>query len=180
MIRQASKFTVALLYVIFSFLFFTRHIDGLTHEETKQKVEAAVKVTDKILDTMFERWKIREYPAFLSSVEMTETSWEVLRVKLQVKILKSLTAGGKKLSDGSTNKFVVSFLGSSVTAGHDSLFNQSFSELTRGFMKPAFDAIDIELEVINGAMGNNPCLPYDVCVKTFAGLEADIIHWEQV
>ena len=174
MIRRASKLSVALLYVIFCFLFFTRHIDGLTHEETKQKVEAAVKVTDKILDTMFERWKIREYPAFLSSVEMTETSWEVLRVKLQVKILKSLTAGG------STSKFVVSFLGSSVTAGHDSPFNQSFSELTRGFMKPAFDAIGIELEVINGAMGNNPCLPYDVCVKTFAGLEADIIHWEQV
>ena len=180
MIRLASKFTAAVFSVILCILILTTHINGFTHEESKQKLEATIQVTDKILDTMFERWKIREYPAFLSSVEMSDTSWEVLRVKLQVKILKSLTAGGKKQSDGTTNKFVVSFLGSSVTAGHDSLFNQSFSELTRGFMKPAFDAMDVELEVINGAMGNNPCLPYDVCVKTFAGLEADIIHWEQV
>lgn len=29
-------------------------------------------------------------------------------------------------------------------------------------------------------MGNNPCIPYDVCVKAFAGNEADIVHWEQV
>lgn len=29
------------------------------------------------------------------------------------------------------------------------------------------------------AHGNNPCLPYDLCVKTFAGSDADIIHWEQ-
>merc|ERR1711871_52676 len=31
----------------------------------------------------------------------------------------------------------------------------------------------------NAAMGNNPCMPYDVCVKTFAGMDSDIVHWEQ-
>ena len=28
-------------------------------------------------------------------------------------------------------------------------------------------------------VGNNPCTPYDMCVKYFAGLDADIVHWEQ-
>eukprot|EP00596_Hydrurales_sp_CCMP1899_P007177 CAMPEP_0119044184 /NCGR_PEP_ID=MMETSP1177-20130426/29321_1 /TAXON_ID=2985 /ORGANISM="Ochromonas sp, Strain CCMP1899" /LENGTH=376 /DNA_ID=CAMNT_0007013835 /DNA_START=275 /DNA_END=1402 /DNA_ORIENTATION=+ len=83
------------------------------------------------------------------------------------------------LGDNATPKFVISFLGSSVTAGHDSKFNVSFSELTRENMMPAFDKAGIKLEVINGAMGNNPCLPYDVCVKAFAGVEPDMVMWEQ-
>lgn len=46
-------------------------------------------------------------------------------------------------------------------------------------MKPAFDAMGIELDSRNVALGNNPCTPYDVCVKYFAGTDADVIHWEQ-
>lgn len=180
MIQLSSKTMFALHSLLIYLLFFTEHINGLTNEESKKKVETTLGATQKILDSMFERWKIREYPSFLNSVEMSETSWEILKLKFQRKILKALSDGGKKGSDGKVNKFVVSFLGSSVTAGHDSQFSKAFSEVTRGIMKPAFDAIDVELEVINGAMGNNPCMPYDVCVKTFAGSEADIIHWEQV
>ncbi len=46
-------------------------------------------------------------------------------------------------------------------------------------MKPAFAAMGIDLDSRNVALGNNPCTPYDVCVKYFAGLDADIVHWEQ-
>jgi hypothetical protein len=28
-------------------------------------------------------------------------------------------------------------------------------------------------------LGNNPCLPYDLCVKEYSGLDADVVHWEQ-
>ena len=31
----------------------------------------------------------------------------------------------------------------------------------------------------NVAHGNNPCMPYDPCVGTIAGFDADIVHWEQ-
>ena len=81
----------------------------------------------------------------------------------------------------STNnvKFVLSFMGSSVTAGHDSLFNQSFPILTKSLMAPAFAAVGLELISRNAAIGNNPCLPYDACVRTFAGTDADIVTWEQ-
>ena len=28
-------------------------------------------------------------------------------------------------------------------------------------------------------MGNNPCMPYDMCVRTYTGNDSDIVHWEQ-
>ena len=46
-------------------------------------------------------------------------------------------------------------------------------------MQPAFEALGIELDSRNVALGNNPCTPYDACVKFFVGEDADIVHWEQ-
>ena len=68
---------------------------------------------------------------------------------------------------------------SSVTAGHDSLFNASFPVIVGELMRPALSLLDVELDSRNVALGNNPCTPYDVCVKYFAGLDADVVHWEQ-
>ena len=167
--------------IVIAFLVSTVPVDCLVPGEVKSKLESAIAATDKVLNTLYERWQVNDFPNFLRSVEMSETSWEVLKVKFQSKILFGVHSGvavNAPITD--KNKFVVSFLGSSVTAGHDTDFNITTSELTRYFMKPAFDAAGIQLEVNNGAMGNNPCLPYDVCVKTFAGPEADIIQWEEV
>lgn len=68
---------------------------------------------------------------------------------------------------------------SSVTAGHDSFFNDSTPVVLGTMMKTSFQAMDIDFESRNVALGNNPCVPYDVCIKYFAGLDADIVHWEQ-
>ena len=46
-------------------------------------------------------------------------------------------------------------------------------------MKTSLEALSINLDSRNVALGNNPCTPYDVCVKYFGGLDADIVHWEQ-
>ncbi len=46
-------------------------------------------------------------------------------------------------------------------------------------MKSAFADSDVDFESRNVALGNNPCMPYDICVKVFAGLDADLVHWEQ-
>ena len=70
-------------------------------------------------------------------------------------------------------------LNSSVTAGHDSLFNASTPVQTGLIMQPVLAKLDVELDSRNVALGNNPCTPYDVCVKYFAGLDADVVHWEQ-
>ena len=147
-------------------------------KDIKEKLKAALQVTERSMDQLFARWQVKEYPNFLRAATMTHISYEVLKTKYQVKILKALAAVSDK--EKAANKMVISFLGSSVTAGHDTQFNITTSELTRDLMKPAFDSLGINFQVINGALGNNPCLPYDICVKAFAGLEADIIQWEQV
>ena len=46
-------------------------------------------------------------------------------------------------------------------------------------MGPVLAKLGVELESRNMALGGNPCVPYDVCVKYFGGLDADIVHWEQ-
>lgn len=66
-----------------------------------------------------------------------------------------------------------------MTAGHDSHFNASTPIVAGNYMQSAFAAVGIELDSRNVALGNNPCTPYDVCVKYFTGLDADIVHWEQ-
>jgi hypothetical protein len=80
---------------------------------------------------------------------------------------------------GHPTSFVMAFMGSSVTAGHDSPFNVSFPVRIGENMAPALEAAGISVESRNAAMGNNPCLPYDVCVKAFSGADADLVHWEQ-
>lgn len=70
---------------------------------------------------------------------------------------------------GNKETFVISFMGSSVTAGHDSPFNISFPVITGEVMKKPLKEFGIELISRNAGVGNNPCLPYDFCVQTFAG-----------
>ena len=177
----AMLFQLLMKCTIFSILLVSISSFSVTGTDSHQKkIKASIAVTDKILSKLSARWQIQLYPQFLRSAEISLSSWDVLKAKFQIKILTSLMAKTSKPLKKISNKFVVSFLGSSVTAGHASDFNVSVSEMTRLFMKPAFDAAGIQLEVNNGAMGNNPCLPYDLCVKAFAGREADIIQWEQV
>ena len=103
---------------------------------------------------------------------MTKTSWDVLKLKFEHRVLQAHNSGKGE-------KFVLSFMGSSVTAGHDSPFSSSFPVLTGNTMTPAFEAVNIKIISRNAAMGNNPCMPYDICVRTFAGTDSDIVHWEQ-
>ena len=151
-------------------------INSISHEEAKKKLLSALQVTENIVQKLFDRWQINDFPNFLTSASMSHTSYEVLKVKYQLKILQTLTA----TKEEDIQKFVISFLGSSVTAGHDTMYNITVSQLTENVMRPAFDELGVKLVVINGAMGNNRCLPYDACVKVFASPESDIIQWEQV
>lgn len=75
-------------------------------------------------------------------------------------------------------KFVIGVMGTSVTAGHDNLFNQSFPVLWGQLMQEAFTVAGVELVVRNHAMGWNPIHPSYFCVGEIAGQDADVIMWE--
>lgn len=136
------------------------------------RIERSLAAIDKEITSLNSRWQIHTHPNFLRSVSMSPTAWDVMRLKFQAKILDA-SASGKH------SRFVIGFMGSSVTAGHDSAFNDSFPVLTGLLMQPALIPLGIEVESRNAAMGNNPCVPYDLCPRTYAGPDSDIVHWEQ-
>jgi hypothetical protein len=135
-------------------------------------VDKAIGIAKAQIASIHKKWKVDSYPNFLKSCFMHRSSWEILKYKYLDRMLDSIVSNSPK-------KFVASFSGSSVTAGHDSKFNVSTSEVVGEFMKSPFSAMNITFESRNVALGNNPCVPYDVCIKFFAGLDADIVHWEQ-
>ena len=138
-------------------------------EDTLNK---GLEATESTLNEISSRWQIPQFPAFLRSVAMPHSSWMTMRVRFEQKILQGLL-------NKADNTFVASFLGSSVTAGHDTDFNQSFTEILGRRMDPVMSSVNIKMVSRNAALGNNPCVPYDICVTPFAGLDADVVHWEQ-
>ena len=114
----------------------------------------ATTITTDLLKNMYEKWQISKFPNFLQSAAMTHTSWEVLKLKYQQKLLQQALSNEEE-----SMKMIISFMGSSVTAGHDSPFNQSFPILTQELMAPAFKPMKMTLTTRNAAMGNNPCMP---------------------
>lgn len=57
------------------------------------------------------------------------------------------------------SEFVVGVMGTSVTAGHDNYFNQSYPVRWGVLMEPAFTDTNVSLVVRNHAMGWNPIHP---------------------
>lgn len=133
----------------------------------------ALEKTTGALNAIGSEWEIAKYPRFLKSCQMHKSSWEKMKLRFMESIVRH------HVSSGSPGPFVVSFMGSSVTAGSDSNFNQSYPLVALEWMKEPFKAAGIELKVRNHAVSNNPCMPYDICVGTFAGYDADIVHFEQ-
>jgi hypothetical protein len=85
------------------------HIECVEKDTTKI-LDSSLKATEDILNNIYTRWQINEYPHFLKSVEMSQASWNILKFKYEQKIMSAL-------QENVTPKFVISFLGSSVTAG---------------------------------------------------------------
>ena len=141
-------------------------------QQFKERLDSALKIAQDSVNSIYEKWDISHYPNFLKTVSMTHTSWEVMKLKFQHKILKAATGANDV-------QFVMTFMGSSVTAGHDSPFNVSFSQTIGPRLSPAFNALGVQAKSYGAALGNNPCLPYDICVHPFAGPDADVVHWEQ-
>eukprot|EP01038_Epipyxis_sp_PR26KG_P009356 gene9356-12606_t len=137
-----------------------------------KKLEHGFEKANEGIMAISKEWSIDLYPKFLKSCAMQKHSWELMKYKYMQRILRALESNKRQ-------EFIISFLGSSVSAGHDSPYINSAPIVAGQYMRDVFDGMNIELISRNVALGNNPCTPYDVCVKYFAGLDADIVHWEQ-
>jgi hypothetical protein len=92
-------------------------------------------------------------------------TWDTVKYKYATKILR----GGQK--------FHFIFGGSSVTAGHDNFLNQSYPYVFERRLRPAMEALGLEFEVRNIAMGAMGCFPEDLCYEPQGGDDADVYSW---
>jgi hypothetical protein len=136
------------------------------------KLHNAQSAISKVISLFYHRYEYnsvlgRQFFATTNNIDLP--SWNIIKYKLAHKIIS-----------GNKSSFFMIFGGSSVTAGHDNYYNQSFPAVVERRMKPLFDAAGIELIVHNIAQGANNCVPYILCYEAMGGLNPDFIGWEQV
>jgi hypothetical protein len=105
---------------------------------------------------------------FLASNNVNQATWELLKMKVALKMV----------SENST--FLMVFGGSSVTAGHDNYYNQSYPFIFQKRMGDIFESLGIKLIVRDIALGANNCSPYILCYESMGGFNPDFVNWEQV
>jgi hypothetical protein len=124
------------------------------------------------LQAIEEEWDVKHFPFFLTTIHMPRSNYELQVNKFRLRLFDYSQAN-------SSSKFVVGVSGSSVTAGHDNFYSQNYAHVLEDTLRPVFSAMDVSLDVRNRAMGNNPCMPYDLCMPTFMGRDLDVLTWEQ-
>lgn len=90
---------------------------------------------------------------------LNSDSWDLLKYKFIEKMTRP----------SGNAEFIMIFGGSSVTAGHDSFYNESYPFVTERRMKDAFSAAGVSLIVQNIAQGANQCLPSEWCYNSMGG-----------
>eukprot|EP00607_Mallomonas_marina_P003036 CAMPEP_0182435244 /NCGR_PEP_ID=MMETSP1167-20130531/74670_1 /TAXON_ID=2988 /ORGANISM="Mallomonas Sp, Strain CCMP3275" /LENGTH=455 /DNA_ID=CAMNT_0024626085 /DNA_START=277 /DNA_END=1641 /DNA_ORIENTATION=- len=101
---------------------------------------------------------------------MAAHDWDIIKYKYAKKIVD--------IPNGD-QQFLMIFGGSSVTAGHDNLYNQSYPMIVKKRMTPIFESLGLKFLVRNIAMGANNCLPYSFCYESMGGADPDVVGWEQ-
>lgn len=148
-----------------------------SYQDLLTRLHTAIETANSSIAEIHTRWQIDKYPNFLKSASMSQSSWDIMKCMFKRKIIQALTSKSSN-SDAKTS-LIISFMGSSVAAGHDSYFNQTYSEVVLNLLEKPLGSIGITVVSRNRAIGNNPCIPYDLCSGVYAGRDADIIHWEQ-
>ena len=101
------------------------------------------------------------------AMNVPKNAWDIMKYKT-----------AKKFVDGKS-AFRFTFGGSSVTAGHDGYFNESYPSIFERRVSSVFGHLDISLLVHNIAHGTNKCYPSDQCYEAMGGNDPDWIGWEQ-
>ena len=142
--------------------------------ENTNKLKNALDILKFKMKYIEKTWQVTKYPAFLETMHLPTQSFDIQVNKFILKFIDDVPGKSER-----TTPFVFGISGSSVTAGHDNYYNQSYPAILESTLKPVFTALSIPLEVRNGAMGNNPCMPYDICMPAIMGTDVDVLGWEQ-
>jgi hypothetical protein len=148
----------------------TRNLKAVEFARKAQFEDAKVKLK-KLLSLIYNRYEFGGpygNKFFMTSNNISPETWDILKMKL----------GMKMLTPNAT--FLATFSGSSVTAGHDNYFAQSYPMILKKRMGDIFSTVGIDLQVRDIALGANNCSPYVLCYESMGGSDPDFLNWEQV
>ena len=194
-LRAGMKYPISIAVVIFVAAFagislFKIYLDGNTVNNVIQNAEVtghiraggrrteenspygeARGLIKKVLSLIYNRYEFGGpygNKFFMASNNLSPETWDILKFKLATKMLTT------------NSTFLMTFSGSSVTAGHDNYYAQSYPYIFKKRMSEIFAKVGIELVVHDIAMGANNCSPYVLCYESMGGSDPDFLNWEQV
>ena len=160
-LQNSDTFQLQTIDIITAPQDYSHNIPRCMNKETYKNIKNEL---NRSLSRIWSDWDIGNYPLFLSFMHIPADSWAMQKHKFILLLLQHQEYNHH--SKNGSNKYVMGFSGSSVTAGHDSYFTEAYPNVVYEAMRRVFEAANIELEVRNQALGNNPCYPYDACVAT--------------
>ena len=117
----------------------------VTSKNVKIDTKEAVTLAQSVLNLIRHRYELdgigRQF--FLTSNNIGEHTWDVIKYKFAKKIT------------GDNEQFLMTFGGSSVTAGHDNFYYQSYPSVIERHLAPVLEALGVKLLVHNIAQGES-------------------------
>jgi len=138
--------------------------------EDVSQFETAKNKLKKLLSLIYNRYEFGGpygNKFFMTTNNISPETWDILKMKLATKMLTPNAT------------FLMIFSGSSVTAGHDNYYNQSYPAIFDKRMSDIFSSVGIDLQVHDIALGANNCSPYVLCYESMGGFDPDFLNWEQ-
>lgn len=113
-------------------------------DDSKIDFKEAIILAQDVLNLIRHRYELDGIGSqfFLSSNNVDTHTWDVIKYKLAKKILGQ-------------EQFLMTFGGSSVTAGHDNYYNQSYPAVVNRRLTPILKALGVDLIVRNIAQGES-------------------------
>jgi hypothetical protein len=137
--------------------------------------EKALRSINKVANLIYQRFEFHHtdrFQFFIESSNLPVYGWDLIKYKIAIKILSFQ-------SQEKHENYLMTFGGSSVTAGHDNYYNQSYPFVFERRMVDIFHSLGMKLLVHNIAQGANNCRPSDYCYEAMGGDNPDFIVWEQ-
>lgn len=175
-----SSFWVTVLVLLVGQIVATEHnLRRMQARQIKDKTALSASLTaarvplENVMSLIYNRYELgtelgRHF--FYTASNMDSKAFNILKWRLASKIVQSKP----------DPTYLMVFSGSSVTAGHDNYFNQSYPMVFKRHMEDIFTKLGIKLIVNNIAQGANNCIPYSFCYETMGGENIDFLNWEQV
>lgn len=162
---------VALSYVLGRSRKMAAARDANSLQAALQKAKHSLESVLSLIYRRYELDKRQGMNLFAVSSNADAKAWDIIKWRMASKIVHP---------ENELPSYHMVFGGSSVTAGHDNFYNQSYPYVFKKRLQSTFDKLGIDLIVRNIALGANNCVPYIQCYESMGGPNIDFAGWEQV